>query len=102
MYINEAESISGIPASWPGYTLLTGSTGIKVRQLQEQLARISQSYPAIPSPSADGIYGSDTQEAVRAFQKVFQLPQTGTVDFATWYRISDIYVGVSRIAEPGN
>ena len=101
MYINEAESISGIPASWPGYPLTSGSSGIKVRQLQEQLARISQSYPAIPAPTIDGIYGSGTEESVRVFQKVFHLPQTGTTDFPTWYAISDIYVGVSRIAEPG-
>ena len=46
-----------------------------------------------------GIYGENTAEAVRTFQKVFNLPQTGVVDYPTWYRISDIYVGVSRIAE---
>ncbi len=102
MFINEAETISGVPASWPGYPLTIGSTGIKVRQLQEQLSRISQSYPAIPSPMVDGNFGPATKDAVRVFQEVFNLPQTGTVDFATWYRISDIYVGVSRIAEPGS
>ena len=34
LYINTAESISGIPSSWPGYNLENGSTGNKVRQLQ--------------------------------------------------------------------
>lgn len=99
MYINSAETISGIPASYPGYDLTIGSSGDKVRQLQEQLNRIAQNYPAIPRISVDGIYGSNTENAVRTFQRIFNLPQTGIVDFPTWYKISDIYVAVSRIAE---
>lgn len=99
MYINSAEEISGIPASWPGYDLGVGASGPKVRQLQEQLARISRAYPAIPTITADGVYGSRTREAVEKFQSVFGLPVTGIVDYPTWYKISDIYVAVSRIAE---
>lgn len=99
MYINTAEAISGIPSSWPGYTLKIGSSGNKVRQMQEQLNVIAGAYPAIPKITADGIYGPATAEAVRVFQKVFGLPQTGEVDYTTWYKISEIYVGVSRIAE---
>ena len=99
MYINTAEEISGIPASWPGSDLTVGSTGAKVRQMQEQLARIARSYPAIPSVTPDGIYGSATREAVETFQRIFGLPVTGTVDYRTWYRISEIYVAVSRLAE---
>ena len=101
MYINTAQSISGVPASFPGYDLTIGSSGEKVRQMQSQLNRIAQNYPAIPMIAADGIYGSATAEAVRTFQRIFDLPQTGVVDYPTWYSISNIYVGVSRIAEPG-
>lgn len=99
MYINTAEEISGIPSSWPGYDLAIGSSGDKVRQMQEQLNRISDAYPLIPKITADGVYGPATAEAVRVFQSVFGLPQTGIVDYPTWYKISEIYVGVSRIAE---
>lgn len=99
MYINTAEQISGIPSSWPGTNLTIGSTGAKVRQLQEQLDRISRSYPALPSVTADGIYGEQTRRAVEEFQRVFGLPVTGIVDYPTWYRISGIYVAVTRIAE---
>ena len=99
IYINSAEQISGIPSSWPGYDLTIGSSGQKVQQMQEQLNRISDNYPAIPKIAADGIYGNQTAEAVRTFQKIFNLPQTGVTDYATWYKISQIYVGVSRIAE---
>ncbi len=99
MYINTAREISGIPASWPGYNLQEGSRGDKVRQMQEQLDVIAGAYPAIPTVRADGIYGPSTEEAVRKFQSVFGLPATGIVDYPTWYKISEIYVGVSRIAE---
>ena len=99
MYINTAQEISGIPSSWPGYNLTIGSTGDKVRQMQEQINVITGAYPAIPRVTVDGIYGQGTAAAVREFQSVFGLPVTGIVDYTTWYRISEIYVGVSRIAE---
>ena len=67
--------------------------------MQEQLNRIARNYPALPTIAADGIYGPATANAVRKFQEIFDLPVTGVVDYATWYKISQIYVGVSRIAE---
>lgn len=99
IYINTAEEISGIPSSWPGYTLSQGSSGTKVRQMQEQLNVIAGAYPVIPKITVDGIYGPATAASVSKFQSVFGLPVTGTVDYRTWYKISEIYVGVSRIAE---
>lgn len=99
MYINTAEQISGIPSSWPGYDLSIGSSGDKVRQMQQQLNRIARDYPSLPTIAADGVYGESTANAVRKFQNVFGLPETGVVDYPTWYKISEIYVGVSRIAE---
>lgn len=99
IYINTAEQISGIPSSWPGYNLDIGASGEKVRQLQEQLDVIASVYTAIPRIATDGIFGERTQAAVREFQSIFGLPQTGIVDFRTWYKISQIYVGITRIAE---
>lgn len=99
MYINTAEQIQGIPSSWPGADLDIGSSGQKVRQLQEQLNLIGDYYNAIPALSTDGIYGEITAEAVREFQRINNMPQTGVVDFPTWYRISDRYVRLSGIAE---
>lgn len=100
MYIATADMISGVPSSYPGYDLNIGASGDKVRQLQNQLNRIARNYPAIPTVTPDGIYGPATAESVRIFQGIFNLPQTGITDYATWYEISDIYVGVTRIAEP--
>lgn len=99
MYINIAEEVSGVPSSWPGYTLTQGSSGQKVRQLQEQLNAIGRVYTAIGQINVDGVYGPATEQAVREFQNIFGLPQTGTVDYPTWYEISEIYVAVTRIAE---
>lgn len=99
MYVNEAEIVSGIPSSYPGYDLTIGSSGEPVITIQEQLNRIAENYPAIPTVTVDGIYGTATAESVRTFQRIFQLPASGIVDFPTWYKISQIYVGVSKIAE---
>ena len=99
MYINTAEEIAGIPASWPGSDLTVGSTGAKVLQMQEQLNAIANVYTSIPKIAEDGIFGSDTAAAVRQFQSIFGLGATGIVDYPTWYKISEIYVGISRIAE---
>lgn len=99
IYINETEEISGVPSSYPGTPLRQGSTGDKVRQMQRQLNVIAGAYPLIPKIAEDGIFGPRTEEAVKTFQKIFNLTQDGIVGFRTWYKISQIYVGVSRIAE---
>lgn len=101
LYINTSNLVSGVPYSWPGYTLSQGSSGSAVRTVQEQLNAVSDAYPLIPKLAVDGVYGPLTAESVRVFQSVFDLPQTGTVDFATWYKLSQIYVAVTRIAEYG-
>ena len=98
IYLQEAEKVDGIPSSFPGYLDL-GSSGQGVRVLQEQLNAISNNFPLIPKLAVDGIYGPKTEEAVRIFQQIFNLPVTGTVNFATWYRISDVYVAVRNLAE---
>lgn len=94
-----ADRVKGSPSSYPGYDLTVGSTGESVRMVQDFLNRISQNYPLIPKVAVDGVFGQSTAEAVRVFQSVFNLPQNGIVDYSTWYRISDVYVGVTRIAE---
>lgn len=99
IYINTAEQISGVPISYPGYELDIGASGSKVQQIQEELDRIAQVYSNIPRIQADGIYGEATKAAVKEFQRTFDLPQTGIIDFRTWYKISQIYVGITRIAE---
>jgi len=81
--------------------LTIGSTGEDVAMIQMMLARIRRNYPLIPNLTVDGVYGSQTVAAVRQFQQIFGLGQTGTVDRRTWYQISNIYSAVTKLAELG-
>lgn len=86
--------------SFPGVTLINGLQSNDVRDVQIRLNRISRNYPAIPKISVtDGIFDDATEDAVRKFQEVFNLQQTGEVDKATWYKIMYIYTSVKRLAE---
>ena len=98
IYLTSAEKVEGVPMSFNGQTLSLGSQGEDVRTIQDQLNAVSNNFPAIGKLRVDGVYGPATELAVRTFQQVFHLPQTGTVDFATWYAISNIYVAVTGMA----
>ncbi|MGN0375871.1 MAG: peptidoglycan-binding protein [Butyrivibrio sp.] len=99
IYINTAEEVAGIPLSFPGEVLTIGSAGRAVRTIQEQLVSIRNTYGNIPRLSIDGIYGEQTAAAVEAFQRIFDLPVTGAVNYPTWYKISQLYVALERLAE---
>lgn len=99
IYLEQARKVSGVPSSFPGTVLQVGSRGNDVRTIQNQLLAISRNYPAIPKLRVDGIFGDMTRRAVQTFQQIFYLPSTGLVDFGTWYKISDIYVAVEKLAE---
>lgn len=94
----QANVVSGVPVSFPGFTLQLGSNNSYVRTIQNQLNAISNSYPAIEKVAEDGVFGPSTENSVKKFQEVFNLPQTGVVDFKTWYAISRIYVATTKIA----
>ncbi len=92
--------IQNIMQSYPGEVLEIGSSGQAVRTLQIQLNRISRDYPLIPKISeTDGVFGVETENAVREFQKIFNLAQDGRVGKATWYKIKSIFVAVANLAE---
>lgn len=97
--LKEAEKVSGIPLSFPGVTLRIGSQGESVEMIQNQLNGIADNYPAIPKLIEDGIYGESTVNSVKKFQEIFNMPITGEVNFATWYKISSVYTAVKKLAE---
>lgn len=99
IYLSAAETVAGVPVSYPGEVLSVGSEGNAVRTIQEQLNAISDNYPAIAKVRVDGIYDEATANSVRKFQEIFDLTTSGVVDFATWYEISNIYVAVEKLAE---
>lgn len=92
--------IRGIMSSYPGYPLRRGTSGPSVVAVQVSLNRISQNYPAIPKiASVDGIFGAQTEAAVRKFQEVFNLTPDGIVGPATWYAIVRLYTAVTSLSE---
>ncbi len=92
--------IEGVSGSFPGYSLKNGMRSDAVATIQSQLNRIAVNYPIIPTIyPVDGIFGSQTEAAVRAFQRQFNLSVDGIVGNATWYKISYIYVAVKKLAE---
>ncbi len=98
--IVENAPVVDIEESYPGVPLRVGDTGNNVQIIQTELNRIAQNYPAIPKiQDANGVFGLDTEEAVRTFQQIFDLSQTGEVDKSTWYRIKQYYVGVKSLAD---
>ena len=76
--------------------LQSGDTGDKVRHLQYMLSVLASYINSIPRVETDGIFGPATQSAVVAAQGFFGLPQTGTVDEATWDEIYDQFAGIEN------
>ncbi len=92
--------IQGLQNSYPGSPLRRGAAGPDVVVVQAELNRIGQNYPAIPKiQPVDGVFGQQTEEAVRRFQEIFGLTADGVVGKATWYRLVSLYVGVNRLSE---
>lgn len=90
--------VGGVTPSAPAEPLRFNSAGGEVRQLQIRLNRISDNYPSIPKiPYPNGIFGFETEEAVKAFQRIFNLTDDGVVGNATWYAIQRIYTAVKRL-----
>lgn len=99
-FVTNAPIAPNLGGSWPGVTLRLGDFSEDVRTIQTRLNRISTNYPNIPKIyPADGVFDADTERAVRAFQRQFNLTVDGIVGRATWYRIAFIYNNVKRLSE---
>ncbi|HOF94037.1 MAG TPA: peptidoglycan-binding protein [Clostridia bacterium] len=97
-----SSNIRGIQASYPGFLIRRGMQSEYVRSIQRQLIRIRQAYPAIPRiSSATGYFGPETEAAVRAFQRIFDLGVDGIVGSATWYALIRVFTAVTGLAELG-
>lgn len=98
--IAETNIITGVLSSYPGTPLQTGSRGLNVQTIQTYLNRIRQNYPAIPVITDEaGVFGASTKAAVTKFQSIFNLAADGIVGKSTWYKISSLYAGITRLAE---
>lgn len=104
-YYGNVEIVANAPiqnytSSYPGTPLRRGSIGPNVVIIQVELNRISQNYPAIPKvPVVDGIFGAQTENALIAFQQIFNLDPDGVVGPATWYALVRLYTAVTSLSE---
>ncbi len=107
-YGDDIEIVTNVPVrdlspSYPGTPLRLGSSGEGGLSVQGALNRIARNYPAIPKIyPVDGLFGPGTEEAVKAFQRIFNLNSDGIVGAATWYQLIAIYVAVTKLAELGS
>lgn len=104
-YYGNIEIVNNAPirnytSSYPGTALRRGSIGPNVVVIQTELNRISQNYPSIPKVyPVDGIFGAQTENAVRRFQQIFNLQSDGIVGQATWYALVRLYTAVTNLSE---
>ncbi len=99
-FVRNAPIAPNLGGTWPGINLRLGDIGEDVRTMQRLLNRISTNYPGIPKIyPADGVFDAGTEEAVRVFQRQFNLTPDGIIGKATWYRITYIYNSVKKLSE---
>jgi peptidoglycan hydrolase-like protein with peptidoglycan-binding domain len=55
------------------------------------LGETAPHYNRIAAVPLTGEYDADTQSAVRHAQKIFQLPETGITDRATWQALTGLH-----------
>jgi len=94
-----SNNIAGITESYPGTPLREGSSGSNVQLMQRYLNRIRANYPLIPVISnPNGVFSADTTKAVQTFQGIFNLARDGIIGRATWFKIVQIYIAVTKLA----
>lgn len=97
--IVNSDNISNVDESFPGYEIVLGDAGNYIKQVKTELNRIGRNYPAIPIIIDDSVYFNvEMLDAVKKFQEIFNLPVTGNIDFATWYKIKYVFNAVKNIS----
>lgn len=98
--IVENAPISERVATYRGTPFRIGDSGYEIKRAQIDLNRIAKNYPQIPKIAyPDGYFDSNTEDAVKEFQRIFNLDPDGVIGKATWYKIIRIYNAVRRISE---
>ncbi len=98
--IAKTNTVTNALSSYPGTALQQGSSGLNVQTVQSWLNRIRRNYPAIPAiTDPTGVFGEATRAAVTKFQSIFNLVPDGVIGKTTWYKLSDVYTAVTRLAE---
>ena len=85
------ERISHFPRFPVGYTVEAGETQFLVEIIQHALQELATVYKWDRAIERTGVYDEQTAAAVRQFQQIHSLPQTGGVDLATWNALANAY-----------
>jgi len=92
--------VVNLEETYPGFPLKLGEINQYVLLIKTALNAISVNFPAIPKIyPVNAIYTKGMEDAVKEFQKAFNLPVTGVIDKGTWYEIRKTYVAVRNLAE---
>lgn len=92
---SEGIALSEVTKQFPS-VLSLGSRGVGVLNLQYYINYLSEFYSTIPSVAQDGIFGPDTEAAVRDMQTTFGLVSDGIVGEQTWNAMYNNYIGIVR------
>lgn len=81
----------GLTIPYPGFLLRIGAESEVVRVMQEYLNYIAEYIPELPSVNPTGYFGTQTQSAVIALQRLVGLNPNGVVGAITWSEITGLY-----------
>ncbi len=103
-YGDDIEIVTDVPVesieeSYPGTPLRLGDVSPDVATAKINLNRISTNYPAIPKVAVSREFDEDFENAIKKFQEIFNLTQDGIIGRQTWYQLSYLYVGITRLTE---
>lgn len=98
--IKSTSLVEGIPEYYPGYELRVNDDNQNVKIIQIYLNIINKVYKEIPTIElVNGVFGKETENAVKSFQGIFNLFMDGIVGKSTWYKISEVYIAITRLSD---
>lgn len=74
-----------------GLRMQRGDSGSQVRLLQSLLDLAAQRFTNLEPVRVTGEYDAETEAAVRHFQQIAGLPETGVLDLNTWNRLAALF-----------
>lgn len=83
--------VEGNVLPFPGTVLRVGSDNDAVLLLQQYINVIAQVYPEVNSVELTGYFGTQTDAAVKAIQRLFGLDDNGIVGTVTWEAVTSLY-----------
>lgn len=90
---SEGLLLSELETSYPG-SLSIGDSGDEVSVVQYYLSYIALFVPSVIPLIVDGSFGPSTENAVRSYQRTYNLDESGIVDERTWNSIEQTYYGI--------